>query len=126
MPLPDPAHHAGGDLDALQHQLLRYPHLRDPHRPVARMGQRVIEDGGLDRLGQPVGMWSARPGQPIDQTGRAVSLEVAADLVELLAAVADQLAGLGHITEVRCQLQQAQLAACYLLFRGHVALRQGG
>jgi hypothetical protein len=67
----------------------------------------------------------ARAGQPVDQTVRAVGLEVAPDLVELLAAVADHLAGLRDVAEVGRQFEQAELAPCYLLFRGHVALRRG-
>lgn len=118
--LPHPAHTARGHLDAAQHQLLCHP-----HRAVAGMCQGVLQDRLLDRFGHAVGVRVARPGQPIDQPVRAVGLEVAADLVELLAAVADHLAGLGHVAEVGRQLEQAELAPCYLLFRGHVALRRG-
>jgi hypothetical protein len=49
MALPDPAHAAGGDLNAAQHQLLG-----DPHRAVAGVGQGMIEDRRLDLRRHPV------------------------------------------------------------------------
>ena len=74
-------------LDALEHQLRG-----DPHRAVAGMRQGMIQgmiqDRLLDRLGHPVGMRAAGARQTVDQPRRAVGLEVAPDLVELLAAVA--------------------------------------
>ena len=113
-------HPAGGDLDALQHQLLG-----NPHRPVAGMFQGVVEDGLLDLGRYPVGMLASGAGQTVDQAVGAVGLEVATDLVELLPAVDHHLTGFGDIAEVGGQLQQRQLASCYLLLRGHVALRSG-
>ena len=118
--LPDPAHAAGGDLDALQHQLLG-----NPQRPVAGMFQGVVQDGLLDLGRYPVGMRPSGAGHTVDQTVGAVSLEVATDLVELLSAVAHHLAGPGDVAEVGGQFQQRQFAPCYLLLRGHVALRSG-
>ncbi len=72
--LPNPADTGRGDLDALQVQLVGHP-----NRSMAGLGQRMVEDGLLDRLGQPIGMWATRAGQPIEQAGGAVGLEVAAD-----------------------------------------------
>ena len=43
------------------------------------------EDGGLDLLGNPVGMWPPGSRQPVDEPLCSVGLVVAADLVELLA-----------------------------------------
>jgi hypothetical protein len=51
----------------------------------------------------------------------AIGLEVAPDLVKLPAAAADDLAGFGHVAEIGREVEQAELAACYLLFRGYVA-----
>src|SRR5262249_31797778 len=45
------------------------------------------------------------------------------DLIELLPAVADHPACLADVAEIAGKLQQAQLAACYLLVCGHVVLR---
>jgi hypothetical protein len=59
---------------------------------------------------------------PPDQAVRAVSLEVAPDLVELLTGIAHHFAGFGHIGKFGSKFQQRQLAPCYLLDRGHVAL----
>jgi len=120
-PHPHAAHAAGRDLDALQSQLLL-----DARRAVAGMGERVIEDGRLDLRGDAIGMRALGTGQPIDQAVGAVGLEVAADLVELLARVAHQLAGLGDVVEVARQLEQRELAPCYFVGgRGHVVCLRG-
>jgi len=118
MALPDPALAARGDLDAAQGQLLG-----DPHRAVAGVGERMVEDRRLDLGRHPVGVRPAGAGQPIDQPLGPLGLEVPADLVELLPAVAHHPAGLADVAEVGGKLQQAQLAPCYLLVRGHVVLR---
>lgn len=49
------------------------------------MFQGVIEDCLLDVLGHPVRMRSTGAGQTVDQALGAMSLEVAPDLIELLA-----------------------------------------
>ena len=51
------AHAAGGDLQALQHELLR-----DPQRAVAGVGQRMVEHRLLDRGNHPVGVRRAGAG----------------------------------------------------------------
>jgi hypothetical protein len=72
-----------------------------------------------------------RPLDLVDQAGRTVGLVVAADLVELLPAVADQLAGFADIAGSSAprlnlrQLEQAELAPCYPLIRGHGDLLAG-
>ena len=116
--LPHAAHAARGDLDAAQGQLLG-----DPHRAVAGVAQRVIEDRRLDLGRHPVGVGAAGAGQPVDQPLGTKGLEVPADLVELLPAVAHHPAGLAHVAQIGGKFQQAQFAACYLLVRGHVVLR---
>jgi hypothetical protein len=87
------------------------------------MGQAVIEDRLLDVLGHPVGMRRAGAGDLVEQPLGAIGLEVAADLIELLAAVAHHPAGLADIAELGGQFEQTELAPCYLLLRGHVVLR---
>ena len=119
--LPDAADAAGGDLDAAQHQLLS-----DPQRAMAGMGERVVEDRLLDLGRHPVGVRAAGAGQPVEQPLGAVGLEVPADLVELLARIAHHPAGFADVAELGRELEQAALAPCYLLFRGHVDLRFGG
>jgi len=53
----------------------------------------------------------ARAGDPVEQAVGAVGLEVAADLVELLAAVADDLTGLACTAELDRKLEQGELAS---------------
>jgi hypothetical protein len=87
------------------------------------MGESVVEDRRLDLRCDAIGMRATGAGQPVDETIGAVGLEVAADLVELLAGVAHQLAGPGDVVELARQLEQRQLAPGYLVGgRGHVVL----
>jgi hypothetical protein len=90
------------------------------------MGERVVEDRLLDRAAHPVGMRRAGAGDPVEQPVGAIGLKVPTDLVELLARIAHHPAGLADVAEFGRELQQAALAACYLLVRGHVDLRIGG
>lgn len=63
-------------------------------------------------------MWRSRSpgaGKPVDQVLGAVGLEVAADLVELLAGIAHRLAGAGNIRKFGREFEQAELAPCYLV-----------
>ena len=120
VPAPDPAHPAGADLQAAQGQLVG-----DPHRAVGRVRQGMVEDRRLDLGGDPVRVRVPRPLHLVDQAGGTVGLVVAADLVELLPAVADQLAGPADVAEILRQLEQAELAPCYPLIRGHVDLLAG-
>jgi len=85
----------------------------------------VIEDRLLDLLGYSVGMRWPCASNLVEQAFGAVGLEVAADLVELLTAVAHHPAGLADVAELGRQLQQAELAPCYLVGRGHVVLLRG-
>lgn len=48
----------------------------------------------------PVGVWVARAGDPVEQAVGAVGLEVTADLIELLATVADDAAGLADVAKL--------------------------
>ena len=60
MAAPDPAHPAGGDLNALQHQLLG-----DPEGAMGGMIQAVVQDRLLDRLRDPVGVRPLGPRQAL-------------------------------------------------------------
>ena len=118
MALPDPAHAAGGDLDAAQHELLG-----DPHRAVAGVGEGMIEDRRLDLCRHPVGVRPLDAGQTVEQPIGPVGLKVAPDLIEWLPTVAHHPARLADVAEIAGELQPAQLAPCYLLVCGYVVLR---
>ena len=118
MALPDPAHAAGGDLDADQHQLLG-----NPHRAVAGVGEGMIEDRRLDLCRHPVGVRPLDAGQTVEQPIGPVGLKVAPDLIEWLPTVAHHPARLADVAEIAGELQPAQLAPCYLLVCGYVVLR---
>lgn len=81
---PHAAHPARRDLDAAQRKFAG-----DPQGAGTGVGQAMGEDGLLDVLADPVGVWIARSGDPVEQAVGAVGLEVTPDLTELLAAVAD-------------------------------------
>ena len=97
---PDTANPGRADLDAGQSQLIG-----DPEGAMARMGQAMVEDRLLDVLADPVGMRWAGAGDLVEQPLGALGLEVAADLVELLAAVAHYPTGLADVAEIGVQLQ---------------------
>jgi hypothetical protein len=107
-------------LYALQAQFLL-----DSHRAMAGMNQRMVEYGLLDLGGDPVGVRSPRAGKAVDQPLGAISLEVASDLVKLLAGIAHHLAVAADVGEVCSQFQQRELAACYLVLGGHDRLPFG-
>ena len=120
MPAPHAAHSARGDLHALERELLG-----DAQRAMGRMVEAMRQDGGLDLLGDPVGVRASGAGQPVDQPVRPVCLVVAPDLVELLTRVSHDPAGPGDIAHLGGQFEQAELAPCYLVFGGHVVLLKG-
>ncbi len=66
----------------------------------------MLEHGLLDLGRYPVGMRAPGAGQPVDQPLGAIGLEVAPDLVKLLAGIAHQLAGPADIGKFRRKLQQ--------------------
>ena len=116
--LPHTTNAAGRDLQAAHTQLLF-----DSGGTVAGVFEGVVENGLFDFCGDAVGMGAAGAGHAVDEAVGAKGLEVAADLVELLAGIAGQFAGSGNVIEVGSELQQSELAACYLVGRGHVDLR---
>ena len=77
---PHAADPSGGDLHALERQLLG-----DPQGAVGGVIQGMGEDGGPHLLRDPVGMRPPGARQPVHETFRPVGLVVAPDLVELLA-----------------------------------------
>src|SRR5262249_1010813 len=63
----------------------------------------------LDLLRDTVGVRTARTAPLLDQPGRAAHLERPLDLVERVAVVAHDLAGLGDVAELRGELEQGEL-----------------
>ncbi len=93
--LPHTTHTARTDVDALQRQFLR-----DPQRAMGRPGEGGIKDGLLNLGSDPVGMSPFAAGQFVEQTLGAIGLVITANFVELLAAVADELAGFADVIEL--------------------------
>ncbi len=92
--LPHATHAAGTDVDTLQRQFLR-----DPQRAVSRPGEGIIEDGLLNLGRNPFEMSPFTAGQFVEQSLGAIGLVITANFVELLTAVADELAGFADIIE---------------------------
>ena len=93
--LPHATDTARTDVDALQSQFLR-----DPQRAMGWSGERVIEDGLLNLGSDPVRMSPFTARQFVEQALGTIGLVITADLVELLTAVADELAGFADIIEL--------------------------
>lgn len=79
-------------------------------RPVSRNAERVVEDLLLDLRRDSVRMRIARAAFFFDQRGDATDLEGTAHLVERIAVIAHQLAGLGDVAELLGQLQLGQFS----------------
>lgn len=105
MTQPHPAHPAGGDRHPLQPQLVG-----DPRRPVGRPLQAVVEDLLLDLGRDEVRMRAARPALLLDQGAHPAGLERPANLLEGVAVVAHDPAGLGDVAQFVGELQQRELA----------------
>lgn len=95
MTLPHATHTTRTDVDALQSQLLR-----DSQRAMSWSGEGVIEDGLFNLRRNPVGMSPFTAGQFVEQSLGAIGLVVTANLIELLTAVADELAGFADVIEL--------------------------
>ena len=91
---PDAAHAARTHLVPLQSELVRHPLL-----PPGRVLECVLEDLCLDLGRDAVGVRAARTALLLDQRVHAADLERALDLVERVAVVAHDLAGLGHVPQ---------------------------
>ena len=61
------------------------------------MFQAVIQDSGLHRFFQPVGVRAFGAGETIQQPLGSKGLEVAADLIKWLSGVSHNLASLGNV-----------------------------
>jgi hypothetical protein len=96
---PDAADAAGAHLHPAEHEVVG-----GALGAVARVIEGVGEDGILDLLADAVGVRTLGAGEPVEQPLGAVGLEVPADLVELLTAVAHDLAGLRHVPEFLAEL----------------------
>ena len=96
---PHAPHPARTDLEPSEHQLVGHP-----LGAVGRVFERMGQDRLLDRRRDPVRVRPLRAGQPVEQPLGAVHLEVAADLVEVLAAVAHDPARLRDVAEFLGQL----------------------
>lgn len=95
MPLPYATHPAGTDVDTLQSQFLG-----DPQRAMSWSGEGVIEDGLFNLGSDPIGMSTFTAGQFIEQSLGAIGLVITANFVELLAAIANELAGFADVIEL--------------------------
>jgi hypothetical protein len=74
------------------------------------LGHYIIEDRGFDLGGDTVGMRPSGPASFVHESGDAADLERAPDLVEGVAVIAHELAGLGDIAEFIGESEQRQLA----------------
>jgi hypothetical protein len=93
--LPHATHAASTDVDALQSELLRHP-----QRAMGRSGEGVIEDGLLKLGSDTVGMSPFTARQFVEQALGAIGLVITANFVELLTAVANELAGFADVIKL--------------------------
>ncbi len=63
-------------------------------------GEGVIEDGLLNLGRNPVGMSAFTAGQFVEQALDTIGLVMTANFVELLTAIADELAGFADVIEL--------------------------
>ena len=92
---PDTTNAHGADGNAFKGQLVR-----DTEAAMGGLHQTVLEHRLLDLFADAIGVWATGARQAINQALRATGLEVAADLVELLAGVAHYLAGFGDVAQI--------------------------
>jgi len=96
---PRAPHSARTDLEPSEHQFVGHA-----LGSVGRMLERVGQDRLLDRGRDAVGVRSLASRQPVEQPLGAVDLKVAADLIEVLPAVAQNPARLRDVAEFLGQL----------------------
>lgn len=92
---PDAVYATRTDGDAFEVEVLS-----DAQAALGRVLETMLEDGLLNLVWDQVRVRSLRFGHAVDQPIGAVGLVVAADLIELLAAVAGELAGLADAAEI--------------------------
>ncbi|BBG84324.1 hypothetical protein AHGSH82_014690 [Aeromonas hydrophila] len=76
----------------------------DPQRAMGRPSEGVIEDGLLNLERNPVGMSPFTARQFVTQALGAIGLVITANFVELLTAVADELAGFADVIKLFSRL----------------------
>ena len=101
---PDPAHAARADLDVLHAELVGHPHAT-LGREVEGVGQDLL----LDLLGDAVGMRAARAALLEQKRGCSSRLEGPSHLVEGVAVVSHEAAGLGDVTELLGEFERREL-----------------
>ncbi len=95
VPLPHATHSTGTDVDTMQSQFLG-----DPQWAMGWSGEGVIEDGLFNLGSDPIGMNPFAAGQFVEQSLGTIGLVITANFVELLTAVADELAGFADVIEL--------------------------
>src|SRR5690606_10645751 len=93
--------------------------LRHADRSASRELQAVLENRLFDLRAYAVRMRRFCAGHPVEKPLGTKSLEIPADFVELLTGIPHHLAGLGYVSKVLGNLEQAELATCYFLVCGH-------
>ena len=88
--------------------------------PMGRELEGVFEDPLLDLWGHAVGMGAARPTFLLDECFDPADLEGAFDLVEGIAVVSHDLAGLRDVSEFCGEFEQRELASCTVCQGGHL------
>src|SRR5262249_44377879 len=111
---PHPADAGWAHRQALQPELVG-----DALGAVGGVGQGVGEDPRLDLGAHAIGVGTTRPAPLLDEGLDAADLEGAADLIERVAMVAHETAGLGDVAELLGKLQQRELASGTLGQGGH-------
>lgn len=113
--LPDAAHAARRDGEALQPQILL-----DPERAVAGMIEHMGEHGLFDLGGNPV--WDAVPWRRVaGRSGlRRHRSGSCAGSRRTAGGIAHHLAGAADIGKFARKVEQRQLATCHLVLRSHV------
>ena len=113
--MPDGATAKAIPYQYMQRQLLRYT-----QGAVRGVAKTVLQHRVFDFLSNAVRVRPAAARHLAEQ----VKI-VAPDLVELLARIAHQFACPRYVPKVLGKLQQAELATCYFLVRGHTVLLLG-
>jgi len=114
VPLPDAADGSRSDVNPPEKELLA-----DPEASLGRVLQAVVEEDLFKFLGEPAGVGIAGTPDFIQEGLGAHGLEVPSDLVELLAGIPHDLAGLGDVVEVGSEFQERELpAGSFLRYSG--------
>ncbi len=74
--------------------------MRDPQRAMSWSGEGIIENGLFNLGRNPIGMSPFTTGQFVEQSLGTIGLVITANFVELLTAVADELAGFADVIEL--------------------------